>query len=352
MEIGRIYNNVYLKYAIVLLFAITLLIFPSNKPKHRRDLLAPPILAGDTLNCYVMIDKSLSAKGHPLGYIYALFGEFAQQQGCKIDFSHQAEEPLSQWVKLATGLTDMIIINSRKDTVPEMFQDDVISSIPINDNDDVCVIEKNNYKIVQTLNYWLTYFKQTPEYARMSKKYYKKLSHVISPYDTYIKQYAKLLGWDWRLLAALIHQESKFKLGVSSSKGAIGLMQIKESIANTYGITDIYDPESNIKAGVLHLQRLQNMYRKMGADSLDLVEITLAAYNAGEGRIEDCMSVARTLDKDPLKWETIAGVIPLMNEKQYYTKSVVKQGRFRGKETLRFVDEIIAKYNKYLQSVE
>lgn len=352
MEIGKIYNNVYLKYVIVLLFAIALFIFPSNKIKQRRDLFAPPLLAGDTLSCYVMIDKSLSAKGHPLGYIYALFGEFAKQQGCKIDFSHQLEEPLSQWVKLATGLTDMIIINSQKDTVPEMFQDDVISSIPLNDNEDVCVVEKSNYTIVQTLNYWLTYFKQTPEYARMSKKYYKKLSHVISPYDTYIKQYAKLLGWDWRLLAALIHQESKFKLGVSSSKGAIGLMQIKESVARKYGIADIYDPESNIKAGVLHLQRLQNMYKKMGADSLDLVEITLAAYNAGEGRIEDCMSIAGTLDKDPLKWATIAEMIPLLNEKQYYTKNIVKLGRFRGKETLRFVDQIITKYNKYLQSVE
>ncbi len=342
----------YSRYAIIPVLALLIIIFPSNKKKNTPEHFAPPLLAGDTLNCYIMIDKSLSAKGHPLGYIYEIFGEFEKQQGCKINFSVREETPFSQWVKLATGKTDIIILNSRKDTVPEIFQDDVISSIPINDEEDVCVVEKGNYKIVQTLNYWLTFFRQTPGYGKISKKYYKKLRHAISPYDNYIKTYSPLLGWDWRLLAALIYQESKFKLGVSSSKGAIGLMQIKESVAQKYGIEDIYDPESNIKAGIYHLRRLQQMYKKMGADSLDLIKITLAAYNAGEGRIEDCMNIAGTLGKDPLKWESIKEVIPLMNRKAEYKKDVVKLGRFRGKETLRFVEEIITRYDKYLQNTE
>lgn len=349
------YGNIiqpYLKYTAVLCIALFILLFPSNKKKLMPEMFAPPFLAGDTLSCYVMIDKSLAAKGHPLGYIFDVFGAFSAQQGCEIEFTHQKETPLAQWVKLSSGKIDMMIINSQKDTVPEIFQGNVISSIPINDNEDVCVVEKGNYKIIQTLNYWLTFFRQTPEFEKMTRKYYRKLQHNISPYDSYIKTYARVLGWDWRLLASLICQESKFKLGLSSSKGAIGLMQIKENVAQKYGVTDIYDPESNIKAGVYHLQRLQDRYRKMGADSLDLVQITLAAYNAGEGRIEDCINLAESLKKPSSQWSSLAEMISLLNEKEYYTHAAVKLGRFRGKETLRFVEEIIKRYEKYTLSIE
>lgn len=348
----KLWKNTYLKYVIASLFVIVLLLLPSNKQKNKPDIFTPPFLAGDTLNCYIMIDKSMYTQGYSMGYLYAIFKELEKQQGTTVQLYHETEDKLSQWVKLATGKTDIIIMNSVKDTVPDMFQDDVISSIPLNDNDDVCVVDKSNYKIVQTINYWLTFFKQTPEYEKITKKYYKKLKHVISPYDNYIKQYAASIQWDWRLLASLIYQESKFKLGVSSSKGAIGLMQIKESVAKTYGIDDIYDPESNIKAGVSHLQRLQNKYRKMGADSLDLIQLSLAAYNAGEGRLEDAMSLASLHKKDPLKWVNIAETIPLMNDRDYYTNEVVKFGKFRGNETLQFVDNIIKRYEKYQSSVE
>lgn len=342
----------YVKYAVVLCISLFIILFPSNKKKEMPEIFAPPFLAGDTLSCHIMIDKSLAAKGHPLGYIFDVFGEFTTQQGCEIEFSHETESRLAQWVKLTTGKMDMMIINSQKDSVPEMFQENVISSIPINDNEDVCVVAKDNYKIIQTLNYWLTFFRQTPAFEKMTKKYYRKLKHTLSPYDDYIKTYAAVLGWDWRLLASLMYQESKFKLGLSSSRGAIGLMQIKENIARQYGIVDIYDPESNIKAGVYHLQRLQKRYQEKGADSLDLIKITLAAYNAGEGRIDDCINLAGSLKKPTTEWSALAEVIPLMNEHKHYTSSAVKLGRFRGKETLRFVDEILKRYEKYTLSVE
>ncbi|MEF9930872.1 MAG: transglycosylase SLT domain-containing protein [Bacteroidales bacterium] len=319
-----------------------------DKSKERSNILAPPLLAGDTITCAIMIDMSLYSKGYSLGYLYELFKAFEQQQGCTVNLLPHDKTPMSQWINLAAGTTDIIIINSQKDTVPNVYQDKVISSIPLNNNEDVCVVNKNNYRIIQTLNYWLTFFKQTPEYKKITPKYYHRVKQGISPYDNYIKKYAPLLNWDWRLLASLIYQESKFKVGVSSSMGAIGLMQIKESIANKYGIDDIYNPESNIKAGVFHLQRLQNLYRKMGADSINTIKLSLAAYNAGEGRLDDCMNVAALHGKNPLIWQDIVEIIPLMREKDFH---VVKFGKFSGKETLSFVDNIINRYDKYSLSV-
>ncbi len=58
----------------------------------------------------------------------------------------------------------------------------------------------------------------------------------ISPYDQYIRKYSQQLGWDWRLLASLIYQESNFKTDVTSQVGASGLMQLMPTTAKRFGI--------------------------------------------------------------------------------------------------------------------
>ncbi|MBO7269156.1 MAG: transglycosylase SLT domain-containing protein, partial [Bacteroidales bacterium] len=135
------------------------------------------------------------------------------------------------------------------------------------------------------------------------------------------------------------------------SRGAIGLMQIKESVAKTYGINDIYHPEQNIKAGISHLARLQKLYKKAGADSTNIIKLTLASYNCGEGRLQDCMALAQQKGLDPLVWENIAEVIPLMKEEEHYKNDAVKLGRFNGGETLKFVEFILKRYGEYCKSV-
>ena len=129
----------------------------------------------------------------------------------------------------------------------------------------------------------------------------------------------------------MIYQESQFKAGVSSSRGAIGLMQIKESTGKKYGIENIYDPEDNIKAGTSYLQTIYNNYTKKGADSLNAILLTLAAYNCGEARIEDCMSLAQSEGKDPLVWDELKEVIPLLSTEEHYRKPDIKLGKFKGK---------------------
>ena len=126
---------------------------------------------------------------------------------------------------------------------------------------------------------------------------------------------------------------------------------IKESVGKTYGIDDIYDPEQNIKAGICHLARLQKIYKKAGADPENLIKLTLAAYNCGEGRLQDCMALAQQKGLDPLVWENLAQVIPLMKEEEHYKNDVVKLGRFNGGETLKFVELILERYGQYCQSV-
>ena len=357
---GKFWRNKYFQYIVSFVIAFCFFSLPRWEAE-KKDVPAPLLFAGDTLKCSIMLDKTLGSKGYSIGYLYELFQKFEQHQRCKINLSIVEQNAMQQWVQLITGKIDMLVLNSRKDTVPTIFEDEVVSSSILDRREDVCVVRKDKYNIVQTLNYWFPYFRQTQDYSQ-TQRYHKSYRiadrngapisrTTISPYDIYVKRYAPILGWDWRLICSLIYQESKFKMGVSSSRGAIGLMQIKEAVAETYGISDIYDPEMNIKAGISHLARLQKIYKKTGADSSNVIKLTLAAYNCGEGRLKDCMALAKEEGLDPLVWENLAEVIPLMKEEEHYKSDVVKLGRFNGGETLKFVELILERYEKYRESV-
>ena len=97
--------------------------------------------------------------------------------------------------------------------------------------------------------------------------------------DAYINKYAEKYDVDPALVAGVMNVESTFNRDVGeSSAGAIGLMQLMPATASSLGV-DPYDMEQNIEGGVKELRRLLDKYN---GD----MELTLAAYNAGEGRVQ------------------------------------------------------------------
>jgi len=96
-------------------------------------------------------------------------------------------------------------------------------------------------------------------------------------FDPLIQTAAAKHGVDATLVRAVIQVESNYEPRARSSKGAKGLMQLMPATARQYGVSNAYDPVTNIEAGIKHLKSLLDRFP---------LELALAAYNAGQATVE------------------------------------------------------------------
>jgi membrane-bound lytic murein transglycosylase F len=122
-------------------------------------------------------------------------------------------------------------------------------------------------------------------------------------------------------------------------------MQVMPMTGRKYGIDDLVNPENNLIAGTSHLKRLQKMFEGKGFSQDEIIRFTLAAYNAGEGRIMDCRNLAAAQGLDNRVWTNIVKVIPMMREDAILEDEAVKLGKFQGHETIAYVENIQSLYN-------
>ena len=210
--------------------------------------------------------------------------------------------------------------------------------------------------LLYALNGWIDNFEQR-NLNRILAKYinkgnvfssHKPAGETISEFDDIIKKTAKNIGWDWRLLASLIYQESRFRVDLESEKGAFGLMQLMPVVMEKYGIGYDATPEEQLEAGGQLISFLDDCLENKVTDSVERVKFVLAAYNSGLGHVYDAQRLASKYGKYPDVWDNNVDYFILnKSKKQYYNDTCCHVGYLRGTETYRFVEEVLDRFYQY-----
>lgn len=227
-------------------------------------------------------------------------------------------------------------------------------------------VGKSSDSLKIALDAWMESFVGSNDFRSLYAKYFRspKILNIsgeefargrkgkISVYDDMIKKYANELGWDWRLIAALIYQESGFQPEVTSWSGAFGLMQLMPETAIELGVDTSSTPEEQIRAGIKYLKYLDDQFIELIPDNDERFKFILASYNVGIGHVLDARRLANKYGKDTNKWfQNVDTFLLKKSLPEVYQDPVVYYGYCRGEEPVLFVSEILSRYNLYREVI-
>ncbi|MBI1806131.1 MAG: transglycosylase SLT domain-containing protein [Ignavibacteria bacterium] len=172
----------------------------------------------------------------------------------------------------------------------------------------------------------------------------------------FVKQFSAEYGVDFRLILAIIKQESQFNSDARSDRGAIGFMQLmpvtNAEISEVLELDGTQPHRENLKAGIYYFAQLLELFKDCEPE--DRICFALAAYNAGPMRVYDAQELAAYMGENPHHWSTIQNVLPLLS-KRYYSlhKSVWNNGKPRSgyfgssRQTETYVENTLRIFNIY-----
>jgi len=258
---------------------------------------------------------------------------------------------------VAQGQIDVTIADSNVALLNRRYYPDIRIAFPAERPQSLgWAVRKGEKALLKKINQFFETIKQDGTFDDIYNRYYayvETFDHLdikrfqervltrLPRYKKTIKEAADLHGFDWRLIAALVYQESQFNPWAKSFSGVRGLMQLTLPTAQELGIKNRLNPQESILGGVRYFKQLHDLYDK--ASEPDRTLIALAAYNVGKGHILDARRIASRKNLDPNKWSSLEKTLPLLSQPKYYKKS--RFGYCRGREPVFHVQNILTYYD-------
>jgi membrane-bound lytic murein transglycosylase F len=212
------------------------------------------------------------------------------------------------------------------------------------------LVEKKKVFIPRT--YARYFLNSKNQYERTTNTYSSLGGNRISVYDEIIQENAKTLGWDWRLLAALVYKESRFDTTALSYAGAQGLLQLMPVTVERFGVSNPNDPVESLKGGVKYLQYLDKFWMERVPETNERIKFILASYNIGQGHVEDAWRLTLKYRKNTQSWQEVSNFLNLKSDPKYYRDAVVKSGYAKGHIAVNYVRDVLALFQSYKALVD
>ena len=250
------------------------------------------------------------------------------------------------------------IVDSSVAMLNRRYYPDIRIGIPINGTEHLAwAVSPSNQRLSDKIVIFFDIIKSNGIYKKIYDKYFsnvdefdyfdlykfhKRIKTRLPKYKKTIQRECKKYGFDWRMIAAMIYQESHFDPKARSKTGVRGLMQITEETAEEMNITNRRDPFQSLKAGIGYLKELHNKFNDIN-DSLDRMKFAMASYNIGYGHVLDARRLARWQGMADDKWHSIKKTLPLLAKKKFY--QTVRYGYARGGEPVKYIERIFIYYD-------
>ncbi len=267
---------------------------------------------------------------------------------------------------VSEGLYDYVVCDYNIAKISQSYYPDIDieTDMSFPQNISWCVRPESEI-LLDSLNLWLSEYTQSDKYSKLVRKYinnnrilvdinsefYSGNEGLISEYDESLKKYCNIVGWDWRLIASLVYEESRFNPNAESWAGAYGLMQLMPVIYQKYTDPGISGTEAEIYAGIKYLAFLDSQLSPEVADSADRIKFILASYNIGPGHVEDAMRLAKKHKKNPASWDDVSYFLVNLSNPKYYNDTSVKHGYFPGIYSVDFANSITNRYKHYVNII-
>lgn len=264
---------------------------------------------------------------------------------------------------VSDGEIDYTIADENIAKIDLRYYSNIDISLKMSHEDSIAFgVRKTSPALRDSISAWLTAKENRSTIGEVNRKYFKRknLSNkanqdysslngdVLSPYDEIIKRESDKIGWDWRLISAIIYQESKFETWKESWAGAFGIFQFMPKTAASYGISPSSSAEEQIMAGVKKLDKNYRQWLEVIPDSTECIKFTLATFNAGRAHVDDARALCSVYNLDDNVWkDNVSDMILNLSKPTYYRHKVVKNGYCRGTETYDYIIEIIQRFEEY-----
>jgi membrane-bound lytic murein transglycosylase F len=183
---------------------------------------------------------------------------------------------------------------------------------------------------------------------RMAADFHKHVETRLPTLKPHFERAAAEAGLDWKVLAALGYQESRWLARAQSPAGAQGVMMLMPETARKMGVKNTRSPAQNIRGGARYLALMKRKIPQRIRDP-DRTWLALAAYNIGLGHLENARIITQMRGKNPDRWADVRASLPLLSEPAWHSRFAL--GYARGEETAQLVERVF-QFATVLDSIE
>ncbi|HQT81631.1 MAG: lytic transglycosylase F [Ferrovum sp. 37-45-19] len=169
-----------------------------------------------------------------------------------------------------------------------------------------------------------------------------KRASRLPKFTQIFKKAQSLTNIDWRLLAAVAYQESRWDNNALSPTGVRGLMMLTADTADHLHVSNRLDPNESVPAAAIYLKQLEESIPRSVPEP-DRLWMALAAYNVGIAHLEDARKIAQHKGMNPNAWNDIKKILPLLSVPAVFSKT--EYGFARGGEPVNYVENIRSYYD-------